>query len=220
MSRPTRTSFSALTTYESCPLSYKLYYFDNHKTEGGAAAQRGTRLHTACERFLKGEIEEAALTSDFRNIRGHLNMFKDLKAEAEQVWLCDGEGNYQEEENEHTRFKAVVDIHYLIGDVLFIYDLKTGRQYPEHADQLQSYAMLGMMRYPNATRVEVAGLYLEGVGHTTHYPREMLPHLLEYWKGRWNILFDAEEFPPTPSLDACRWCDYRKSKMGLCEFGG
>jgi len=215
--KPTRTSYSALTTFEDCPFSYQTYYLDGLKGEAGAAANRGTRLHFACERFLKGEIDISQLSIDFRTIKTMISMMKDLKAKAEEVWLCDDEGTYQEVEDERTKFKAIIDIHYVIGTTLYIFDLKTGRALPSHADQLQAYAVLGFARYPEVTEVEAAPLYLEGPGSPTKYPRALLPHLLNFWKARWNILFGANEYPATPSVEACKWCDYKASKGGPCE---
>lgn len=217
--KPTRTSFSALTTFEACPLSYKLYYLDGIKYDAGAAANRGTRLHTACERFLKGEIEHNSLSIDFRLIKGLLSTMRELGAKAEEVWLCDDDGNYQEVEDETTRFKAIVDIHYVVDKRLIIKDLKTGRAYPEHNDQLQAYATVGLSKYPDVEVVEVSCLYLEGDGTATAYPRALHPHLLQFWKGRWDKLFNATEYPATPSVESCRYCDYRGSKGGECEYG-
>jgi hypothetical protein len=198
-------------------MSYRLYYLDGHVVEGPRpAADRGTRLHTACEKYLKDEIPLEKLSIDFRNVRGHLTIMKDLKAKAEEVWLCDDHWNYQTEEDLLTRFKAVIDIHYIIGKTLFIIDLKTGRQYPEHADQLQLYAVMGFSRYPEVAVVETSALYLEGPGHPSQYPRAMLPHLQKFWANRGGILFDATEYPATPSADACRYCDYRAAKGGQC----
>lgn len=216
--KPTRTSFSALTTFEACPLSYKLYYMDGHKSEAGAAAQRGTRLHTACERYLKGEIELQKLSIDFLQIKSQLHIMKELKAKAEEVWLIrDDTWEFQDEESPETSFKAIVDIHYVVSKTLFIRDLKSGRRYPEHDDQLQAYALCGMLRYPEVDNVDVGALYLEGPAPSTVYPRAMLPHLQTFWKGRWDLLFNATEYPATPSRDACYFCNY--PKMGLCDVG-
>ena len=218
--KPTRTSYSALTSFESCPLSYKLYYLDGHKETGPKpAAERGTRLHTACERFLKNEIPITALSIDFRKIKDVLHDLKLKNAQAEAVWLCDDHGNPQEVEDEHTRFKAIVDIHHVEHSVLYIYDLKSGRRYPEHDDQLQAYATLGFGKYPDVESVVVAALYLEGMGPLTMYDRPIASHLSKFWKARWDKLFAAEEYPATPSVDACQWCPYRASKMGLCVYG-
>ena len=219
-SKPTRTSYSALTTFEACPRSYKLYYLDEIKVETEkAAANRGTRLHLACERFLKGEIPFEKLPIDFRLIKLTLEQLKQKGAIAEQVWLLrDDTWEVQEEETPETSFKAILDIHYIEGNTLYIYDLKSGRKYPEHDDQLQAYAMAGLCRYPEVEEVMVAALYLEGLDTQLKYNRAMLPHLQEFWKGRWDKLFNTHDYPPTPSLDACRWCDYKATKSGHCEY--
>ena len=218
MTRPTRTSFSALTTFEACPLSYELHYMGGHRSEAGPAAQRGTRLHTACERFIKGEIELQQLSIDFFKIKAQLHIMKECGAKAEEVWLVsDDPWGMQDVEDGNTRFMAIVDLHYVIGPTLFVRDLKTGRRYPEHDDQLQAYALAGLMKYPEVENVDVGALYLEGPAPSTVYPRAMLPHLQAFWKGRWELLFQAEEFPATPSQDACRYCKY--PQMGLCDTG-
>lgn len=217
--KPTRTSYSALTTFEECPFSYKLYYLDGIKYEAGAAANRGTRLHTACEKYLKGEIELSSLSIDFRKIKPLLIELASLGAKAEETWLCDDDGNYHETETDDTRFKAIVDIHYIKHNRLVIKDLKTGRAYPEHADQLQAYATLGFSRYPDVEEVEVSCLYLEGEGQPTVYNRAIHKHLVQFWKGRWDKLFQAEEYLATPSVEACRYCSYRASKGGECSYG-
>lgn len=218
--KPTRTSYSALTSFEACPLSYKLYYLDGIKETGPKpAADRGTRLHLAMERYLKGEIEVNQLSIDFRKIKGLLEECRSMGAKAEETWLCTDDGTYQEVEDEHTRFKAIVDLHYVVGKRLVIKDLKTGRAYPEHYDQLQAYAALGLSRYPEVDEVEVSALYLEGEAQPAIYGRVMHPHLVAFWKGRWDLLFNTDEYPATPSVDSCRWCPYRASKMGHCIYG-
>lgn len=218
--KPTRTSYSALTTFEACPRSYKLYYLDEIKVESDkAAANRGTRLHLACERYLKGDIPYEKLPIDFRLIKLLLEDFKRKGAVPEQEWLIrDDTWEIQAEETPETSFKAILDIHYVEGDTLYIYDLKTGRKYPEHEDQLQAYALVGLCRYPEVQQAVVAALYLEGLGNPTPYHRAMLPHLQDRWKERWDKLFTTHEYPPTPSLDACRWCDYKATKGGQCEY--
>jgi RecB family exonuclease len=217
--KPTRTSYSALTTFETCPFSYLQYYMNGFRDEGGAAAARGTRLHLAAERYLKGEIPMERLPIDFWKIRPKLQIYKDLGAIAEETWLVDKDWNHQDVEDEHTRLKALTDIHWLTEDTIQIVDLKTGRNYPEHQDQLQLYAILGMLKYPTHHRVEVAALYVDDgvLGHQQTYHRGALPHLQDYWQKRMDILFGATEYPETPSVDGCRYCKLKKSKGGPCS---
>ena len=215
MSRPTRTSYSALTTYEDCPLSYKLGYIDKISTPSGAAADRGTRLHLACERFLLGEIPAEKLPINFYAIKQYLVEAKAKGAKAEAVWLIDHEWNMQDEEDAATRFKAVVDIHYVEDGVLHIWDLKTGQSYPEHADQLEIYAVIGFSAYPDVESVQVKALYLDQFGHHAVTNRAFAPFLRKKWQERWEKLFAEKEWNPTPGPNACRWCHY--AKMGFCD---
>lgn len=212
--RPTRTSYSALTTFENCPLSYKLYYIDGAKDEAGAAAQRGTRLHRACELYLKGEIPIEKLPIDFWKIKPILESYRELQASAEEEWLIDHSWEEQKLEDDDTRFKAVVDIHYFLTPTrLAIRDLKTGQKY-DYSDQLETYATLGFVLYPEAEEIEVSCLYLEGMGELVTYNRAMFPFLRDALQQRWERVFAEEEFAPTPSPDACKWCSY--AKQGLC----
>ena len=216
--RPTRTSYSALTTFEDCPLSYFEYYMNGRKDESGPAAQRGTRLHTAAERYLKHEIDSDRLPIDFWKIKSVLVEYRNIGAIAEEVWLIDKDWNHQRIEDEHTRLKALTDIHYLTEDTIHIVDLKTGRNYPEHEDQLQVYALLGLLKYPHLDRVTVGALYVDDgvMGHNHTYLRGMLEILKQRWLERMDALFTATEFPATPSEKACRYCKLRKSKGGSC----
>lgn len=214
-----RTSYSALTKYEDCPLKYKLSYLDGINYASGPAAAKGTRLHTACERFLKGEIPATALSVDFMRIRPLLEVAKEKGAKAEEIWLIrDDTWEFQAEETPDTTFKAIVDIHWIEDNILHIRDLKTGRPGNSHYDQLEAYAVLGLMRYPEVEEVVVAPIYLEGEGAHTCYPRALEPFLQQVWKGRWDKLYGATEFPATPSNEACKWCSYKKSKGGECEW--
>lgn len=218
--RPTRVSYSAISTFEACPLSYKLHYLDDIKSDRPRpAADRGTRLHLACERYLKNEIALEKLPIDFRVIKKVLVMVKEMGAKAEEVWLTSSDWNIQDEESEDTLIKSVVDIHWIVDQTLYIYDLKTGRKYAEHADQLQLYAAMGKAKYPHVKYVHVAALYLEGAEPPTVYGEALLPHIQQYWKDRANSVLQAEEFPATPSADACRYCDYRGSTGGPCIYG-
>lgn len=215
MSRPTRTSYSALTTFEDCPLSYKLAYLDKIDTPAGAAADRGSRLHKACERFIKGEIPDKALPLDFVNVKSLLKEAIALGAKAEEVWLVDHNWHPQTAENESTRFKAIVDIHFLIDDELHIWDLKTGRQSSDYDDQLNAYAAMGFAVYPHVNRVFVKALYLDGFGNQASFHKAMKPYIQDAWQQRWEALFRNEQWDPTPGPIACKWCSY--PSLGLCD---
>lgn len=219
--KPTRTSYSGLTTYETCPLWYKLHYIDGlQRDTSGPAARRGTRLHLSCEKFLKGELTKDQLPIEFFKIFNNLEQLLSVKAKAEEEWLVGRDWKIHKEEQPDTLLKAIVDIHWLspCKDVLFILDLKTGQQSSSHGDQLQLYAAMGFARYPFVDEVSVAPLYLEGEAPPTRYFRENAGGIQQFWKSRALLAIDADSYPPTPSKEACQWCPYKKAKGGPCEF--
>ena len=216
--KPTRTSYSALTTFEQCPFAYAKYYFEGFKDEAGPAAARGTRLHAAMEKFLKDELPIERLPIDFWRVKPNIVKLKDKKAIAEEVWLINSRWEYQEVEDESTIFKSLTDIHLVEDDVLSIYDLKSGRMYDEHSDQLQAYALAGMVKYPQVTTVNVSAIYLDQAdeGHKRTYTSADFPNLKALWGIRINNVLTATEYPTKPSPKACQWCKLKKSLGGPC----
>lgn len=220
--KPTRTSYSALTTFENCPAEYSFSYLSGERIDNSSpASRRGTRLHLACEDFLNGKLPFAQLPVELYPIRDFLSIYKQLEAKAEEVWLVDRDWNiqYPHEEDENTLIKAVVDIHYVLDGSLYVIDLKSGKEYPEHKDQLQLYAVMGLLKYPDVSQVVTSALYLCGVGEVTTYTRDQLEGLKMFWNARALLQINAKSYPATPSASACRWCAYAKSKSGPCEHG-
>ena len=51
-------SFSRLTRYESCPLSYRLHYIDKHQPEPGIALRFGKVIHAVLERLVREAVDD------------------------------------------------------------------------------------------------------------------------------------------------------------------
>jgi PD-(D/E)XK nuclease superfamily len=152
-----------------------------------------------------------------------LERMKRTGFKSEEIWLIDA--NWMPlplEEEGRAWAKAIVDLHGIDGDVLSIVDLKSGKRYPEHADQLQVYALMGMKRYPSVKRIDVQDWYVDEGGR---YGNQMsyLPQMFEHYAEPWNLLaqrmFDDQEFVPTPSKASCKWCPFKASKGGTCQEG-
>ncbi len=212
---PKRTSYSALTTFEECPLAYKLAYYDKIETPSGPAASMGTRLHLACERYLKGEIPLEHLPFQFASIKHLLLDFKGMGAKAEAVWLVTDDWEYREEDGPDCKMKAIVDIHYIHNNWLYVWDLKSGKAYDSHADQLLVYAALGLAKYPDVAGATAAPLYLEGPGAPRKYPRDLAASIQRYVRDRWVKLFSNEQWEKAEGPDSCKWCEY--PRMGHCD---
>jgi len=161
------------------------------------------------------------LEKDMIPLGPELERMKQTGWKSEEVWLAD-KGWFPVFMEEEAWIKAVVDLHYLDGDILDIRDLKSGRRYPEHADQLQIYALMGMKRFPDIKRVDVSAWYIDEGGASGHQASYM-PAMFDYYAAGWNELalrmFADQTFTATPSKSVCRWCPFRASKGGPCELG-
>ncbi len=72
-----RLSYSAISTYQKCPLSYKFLYVDKRPTKPSHHLSFGSSIHTALEFFYRVEVPEPCDLDD-------------LLQELDNVWLRDG----------------------------------------------------------------------------------------------------------------------------------
>jgi hypothetical protein len=116
--------------------------------------------------------------------------------------------------------KAIVDVHWLESDgsVLQVRDFKSGREYPDHRDQLELYALIGLCLFPQVKRAEYGAIYLDG-GYTSNAGAvirgDMMDTKVKSWHSRAIRIFADETYLPNPG-GACRWCDYKGSTGGPC----
>lgn len=215
MNRPTRWSYSSLTTYESCPARWKYGYIDNLPSQPSAAMVRGSRLHSVCEDYLNHKTP--ALPWELQKASLQIDDLKRKGAIAEAVWTLDKHWL----PSDPPWVKAIVDVHYVVNDILHVLDFKSGREYPEHRDQLELYALVGLYKYPLVKRAEYSALYLD-TGHVSNdgalLRGDMMDHKTVQWTDRAKKLMEDDEFKPTPG-GGCRWCDYHAKKGGPCKEG-
>lgn len=218
MVKPTRWSYSSITTYESCPAKWYYSYIEQLPYQPSAAMVRGTRLHSDCEGYVKGEI--MVVPFELKKVALRLEDFKQKGAKAEEVWLLDKEWNPTEDQDE-AWIKAIIDVHYLTPGVLNLTDYKSGREYPEHKEQLELYAVIGLCKYPELKRAEYEALYLDG-GYTSNHGAVLRGDMLDQKRKNWNArairIFEDNTYLPNPG-GACRWCDYSGKRGGPCKAG-
>jgi len=213
--RPTRHSYSSLRTYKECPAKYAYSYIDRIPSPPSAAMDRGSRLHKLCEDYLGGGLPSCPY--DIRRIGVKIFQMRGKGALPEQTWLLDKDW-YATENPGDAMLKAIIDVHYMDSGVLKIHDYKSGREYPEHQDQLELYALIGLQRFPLTGRVEASAIYIDtGIeGQPRSIIRPMLPKLRQRWDGLIARVGADGEFLPTPG-GHCRRCHYRSDAGGECD---
>jgi hypothetical protein len=214
--RPTRWSYSSISTYRECPAKWKFSYIDNIPWEASAAMDRGTRMHTMCEDYVLGKI--TYVPTEIKRVGPLLQQLQSLGAKAEDVWLLDKDWNATDDLSK-AWVKAIIDVHYVGGDILYVKDYKSGQMYDSHRNQLELYGIMGLMKYPEVKRVETSAVYLD-TGHEGmdgSLIRAMLPKTIAKWETDAIKMMSDNDFDPCPG-NACRWCDYKKAKGGPCLY--
>jgi RecB family exonuclease len=229
----TAWSFSRLKDFESCPLkAYKKYVeklSDDHMDR--TAADRGTMVHDACEKFVKGEgnfIKEMAKFRDY---------FATVKAEyeagtviVEQNWGfdIDWEKTGWFDDNVWCRMKLDNMREKVREDETLIHavatDYKTGKKYGNevsHGQQGQIYALGTFLRYPTVEVVDVELIYLDQGQITKRtYTRQKAMKFLPTWTSRGLKMTEATDYPPRANKMTCMWCPFGPQHgNGTCDWG-
>jgi len=94
----------------------------------------------------------------------------------------------------------------------------------KHNQQGMTYTIGAFMRYPELQFIETRFVYLDqkDAPLSNSYTRERAMLLTPMINKRANRMTTAVNFPPKPSMHACRWCPHAKTQEGydepLCAF--
>ena len=227
-----------------CPRAFKYRYVDHIKSEyKGSAAKVGTTAHKAQELVIEGSgVKEAfdkaleefqhELTSTeveqvssfavaVETFNEYLRRFKVkhkvVEVHAEKPWAINTKFEPCDYSDKEALIRGIVDLVLLLesGQVVII-DHKSGRKKPvdNYATQLDTYAVLALAHYPQATAVQCAIHFMahEKVEWYVLRKRTDIVSLLQPWlvdtlNKRANGL---EGFRPIVKRWTCGWCDFRK----------
>lgn len=224
-------SYSRLSVFEQCKRRAKLAYIDRipeperplpaGKTEH--ANDRGTRVHDAAERFVKGGIE---LIPELEKFREEFIKLRELYSKGlvslEGDWAVDQDWSPVAWKSQDTWLRLKLDALYMYdkGRKGVVIDYKTGKLYGneiKHAEQGQLYQLAAFMRYPDLEELTVEFWYtdLDEI-RTTVYTRAQGLRFLKGFSDRGANFTTTENFPPSPSRFACKWCPYNGTH---CDVG-
>lgn len=227
-------SFSKLNTYESCAFRFKLQYIDKIPEPPRAPdnpMERGNRIHNNLEKFVKGEDggdladNEAKRISDFRPALQHLKtLYDDGMAHAEDNWFLNDSWQPCERKDVWLWSKldfAVIDEaegHAIAGDY------KSGKSMYkaiEHVQQLQLYAAVTAIKYPDLEKFTAELWYLdEGHVKSSTYTREEALKFINRFDARAQRIYNDRFFRPNPNKITCAYCPYGpKRGNGHCPVG-
>lgn len=216
-------SFSRLGDFEQCKYRAKLKYLDKipeperplppGKTEH--ANDRGTRIHDAAERYVRGGIELIPELHGFRPEFEKLKAdFAAGKVSLEGEWGMNRQWEPVAWGSSDVWFRLKLDaLVFLSKTEAVVIDYKTGRRYGnevKHAEQTQLYQLVTFLRYPKLETIHTE-LWYPDVDelHSATYKR---PQGLRFRRGfdvRGNALTTCTEFPANPNIFTCKRCPYK-----------
>lgn len=213
-------SFSRLTDYERCPL----YAYTAHvlKDRGPQTpyAKRGEELHASAAAYAtkqasKPHVELRAYRDRLKALRNNETVTAELKEGMTAKW-------------EPTEFfrgvdlwaRLVIDLKWRDGETIYVVDIKTGKKYPEHEDQLRLYAAKELAQQPDAKRAVVADWYVDHpiLEQEREFTQRDGKLLRKGFEQRVAKMVKDTKLVATPN-SKCRWCHLNKANGGKCDAG-
>jgi CRISPR/Cas system-associated exonuclease Cas4 (RecB family) len=221
-------SYTRLSRFETCKNWAKLSYIDKIKEperplkEGQTehANDRGTRLHTAAEMYVKGGVELIPELNKFSiEFQKAKELFADGKASTEGDWAFtrDWEPVAWMSNDVWVRIKCDL-VCFMTKDYAVVVDYKSGRRFGnemKHNEQMQLYTIGTLLKYPKLKKVTTELWYLDQdeIASVT-YTRDQGLRFVKNYENRFEKLTTCDDFPPNPNVYNCKWCPYKPERLG------
>lgn len=226
-------SYSRLIDFEQCKLRAKLKYIDRipeparplpkGKTEH--ANDRGTRIHDAAERYVRGGVEFPSELYHFKTEFDRLrNQYAHGKVSLEGEWAVNTDWEPVDWKSRDAWARIKLDALVRLSKThAVVIDYKTGKKWGneiKHAEQTQLYQLATFLRYPEIEVVDVELWYTDQDDIThTKYTRNQGMRFFKNFNDRGTAMTTATEFPAMPNVFACKWCPYGPRGTGDCDKG-
>jgi CRISPR/Cas system-associated exonuclease Cas4 (RecB family) len=229
----TSWSFSKIGDFEKC----KKYFWLKHEQkipeperplrpgQTEHANDRGSRIHDNCEQYVRGDIDNLAPEAE-KFFGGKIDLLRVLHefghVELEGEWGMDEDWEVADWDTAWLRLKLDVLVHLSETDAVVI-DYKTGKKFGnevKHAQQLQLYALVTFLRYPELETVDAQLWYLD-VNETTSqtFTRSQALRFMRSFEKRGSDIVSCTSWPANPNKYSCQWCLYGPEHSGHCEVG-
>lgn len=222
-------SYSRLSTWMQCPFKAKLLMIDKLKEPTNAAMERGSDIHKKLEVYMsagKGRVfkEMGPYKKYLSGIRKNKKNYKAFAAEMQVAFNKDLK--QVDWFGWDAWLRAILDLYILEDDKkAIIIDYKTGRRKNEHVDQANMYAavfyLLNKDTFDKKGELSVQFLYvdqpnIEEMLEKT-YNLKMCEKYLKQFLKMGEAMTKDEAFVKKPSNN-CKWCHFRKSNNGPCNY--
>ncbi len=231
-------SYTRLSTWETCARRAKLAYIDRipeperplppGKTEH--ANDRGTRIHDAGERYVRGGTElipELAkyFRPEFEKMR---ELFAQGRVSLEGEWAFKSDWTPTPWASNDAWGRIKIDSFVWLTDTTAaVIDYKSGKMCgneTKHAEQTNLYQLGSFIKYPKLENIVTELWYIDQnqMSPKRSYRRDQGLKFIASWERRIKAMTSDTKFEPSPSQSRCRWCPYKpveKGGTGHCAVG-
>lgn len=218
-------SFSRIIDFESCARKAELKYVTKvvlPPPEKESPLDRGSRIHTDAELFVRGE---QPLSLELKNFEPELTKLKEEFAQGrvilEEMWCYDNAWQpIPSDAYDQTWLRIKMDAcWFLEPSHAILIDYKTGKRVNnevKHNDQLNLYQLGAFLKYPELERVTCELYYIDQdeVPPPRKFTRKQGMKFLKGFNERMLAMTQATEFPPRPSVHHCMFCPYKTGRLG------
>jgi CRISPR/Cas system-associated exonuclease Cas4 (RecB family) len=210
-------SHSSISTYEDCPLKYKLTRINHLPEPTGPAAERGKRIHKEFEEAFGGlglVTTELEPWLDFINdIKSYYTIvLPEFDAGVRRDWSPCGF------KDDDVWLRGQIDLLAIKGNKARIVDWKTGKE-RDYEKQLRLYATLVFALYPSVDTIELELVFIDlqkPVTCATVIRKDF--SLLKTWMTNRMLKIEKDSiFAPKPNSN-CKYCHFRKDNGGPCKW--
>lgn len=235
MARPYSFSFSysRWSLWSKCPAAFKYANIDKLPRAKSPAMERGIKIHDAIAGYVGNKTDAfpeagekfSLLLRELRTLPEAQKAVEMQLAFDKEQRRCDWFGP-----NAYWRFIWDVGVFNEHGKHFNAIDWKTGKPYGSYTDQMQIFTIPAFWMIPDLESFTGHLLYLDsGDSVKVTYTREQFygpscdpanrDGLYGLWLSNVEMMEADRTFRPTPSQDACRFCDFHSKRGGPCNVG-
>lgn len=230
----TAWSYSTYSTYLKCPMQicYEKVQRLRMPEESSPVLERGSMIHKNAEQVIAA-AKPPEVIPELVRLADKLASYRKLKAKVEEEWAFTKDWIPTQWRNwKECWLRMKVDALAVTPGktkrqappLIQITDWKSGRAYPDHAQQRSLYALgalqlidLGVLPGDAKTKVVAEHLYVDTTQSATEeFFLKDLKSLKRQWETRIKDMMEDTTYRVQPGFH-CRWCKYRASNGGPCK---
>lgn len=218
-------SYSTYNMWTQCPRRIYLQKIEKLPDPMGPAAQRGIKIHSIAEDFIKGKIDvfpERGKGKELRDFQDDLQAIRESDtAISEQDFTFTRDWritHWKDWDQAWVRMK--LDVFDMPDpEHITVIDFKTGKR-RNYEKQLELYGLGGLLAHETVQQVTAEIWYIdEGTSPDAiegiSFDRHEMEDLQATWESRVSPMMDDTQFRARPS-STCSWCPFSKGKGGQC----